>query len=72
MVEHFGELTVATRVMQSPSNELSTSVTEGVKCKQTKVDKYVLHVENDVDSHTGLGVYHRHDVSIPTLSLSRV
>ena len=34
--------TVTTRVMQSSSNELNTSVADSVKCKQTKVDTYAL------------------------------
>ena len=32
------ELKAATRVMQSSSNELSSPVSDSVKCKQTKVD----------------------------------
>ena len=36
------ELTAATRVMQSSSNELSTPVSDSVKFEQTKVNtKYV-------------------------------
>ena len=34
------ELTVATRVMQSSSNEISTPVFDLVKCKQKEVNTY--------------------------------
>ena len=37
------ELMVATRVMQSTSNELSTSVSASVKCKQMEVNTYMLN-----------------------------
>ena len=33
------ELKATTRVLQSSSNELSTPVSDSVKCKQWKVDK---------------------------------
>ena len=36
------EFTVATGVMESSSNELSTSVSDSAKCKQTKVNTYAL------------------------------
>ena len=36
------ELTADIRVMQSSSNELSTLVSDGTKCKQTKADTYAL------------------------------
>ena len=37
------ELTAATRVMQSSSNEFSNLVPESKKCKQTNVKTNVLH-----------------------------
>ena len=37
--------------MQSSSNELSSSVADDVKCKQTKVDTYALNSAADVDSN---------------------
>ena len=46
------ELTVATRLMQSASNELSTSLADCVKCEQMKVDTYAVNSQADVESHT--------------------
>ena len=37
------ELTVATCVMQSSSNELSTSISDSVKCKQKEINTYTLN-----------------------------
>ena len=37
------ELMVTTRLMQNSSNELSTSVSECAKCKQTKVNMYAVN-----------------------------
>ena len=40
-VEHFGKkLTVATHIMQSSSKELSTFVSDNVKCKPKEVNTY--------------------------------
>ena len=40
---YISELTVVTRVMQRSFNELSTSVSDYVKCKQTGVYTYTLN-----------------------------
>ena len=40
------KITVATHVMQSSSNKLSTSVADSTKSKQTKVNTYALNVES--------------------------
>ena len=62
--------------MQSYSNELSTSVADSVKCKQTKVDTYALNSRADVDLHTGSGVCHQPDIKLgrfrPRLETSHV
>ena len=36
------EFTPATRVIQSPSNKLSTLTSDGAECKQTKANEYAL------------------------------
>ena len=43
MMMMISELTVVTRVMQRSFNELSTSVSDYVKCKQTGVYTYTLN-----------------------------
>ena len=55
-VEHSGggNITVATRIMQSFFNELSTSVSDNAKCKQTKFDTYALNSLGDVESQVWL------------------
>ena len=57
------ELAVATRVMQSSSNELSTSGSDSVKCKQTEVNTYTLNSWACVESVPGCEVCYRDDVS---------
>ena len=39
--------------MKISSNEFSISVADSVKCKETKIDTYVLISRVDVDSYTG-------------------
>ena len=62
------ELTVATRVMQSSSNELSTPVSDSAKCKQMKLNTYALIPEQTLSSSLGLGVSqgvcHQSDVKL--------
>ena len=44
---------VATHVMQSSSNDLSTSVSNSVKCKQTKVNTYTFNSQACDESAAG-------------------
>ena len=58
------ELTAATRIMLSSPNELSTPISDCVKCKQTKVITYALNSRSDVKSPNGRGVCYLSDVKL--------
>ena len=58
------ELVVATCIMQSSSSELSISVSNCAKCKQTKFNTYAVNSQVDVESQSGLGVCHWPDVML--------
>ena len=58
------ELMVTTHVMQSSLNELSTLVADSVKCKQMKVDTYVLNSQTNVELYDGLWVCHQPDIKL--------
>ena len=47
------ELMVATHVMQSTSNKLSTLVSASVKCKQMEVNTYMLNSQACVGAADG-------------------
>ena len=49
-------LTVATLVIKISSNELSTSLSDSVKCKQKEVNTYMLNSPACVGSASGCGV----------------
>ena len=56
------ELRVTTSVIQSSLNELRTSISDSIKCKQTKVNTYTLNSLTCVLSAIGWGVCYWSDV----------
>ena len=58
------ELTAATCLMQSSSNELITSVSDSVKCKRAKVDTYTLNSQAAVESPDGREVFYLSEVKL--------
>ena len=58
------ELTVATHVMHSSFDELSSSVSDRAKCKQTKFDTYTLIPELTLSPRLCLGVCHQPHVKL--------
>ena len=70
------ELTVANRVIQSFSKELSTSFSDSVKCKQKEVNTYALNSLACIGSVAGYGVILSGDVKLAgfrsQLEVSRV
>ena len=55
---------IATRKMQSSSNELSTFFSESTKCKQTKLKIYALIHELTLSPELDLGVCHQQNVKL--------
>ena len=58
------ELTVATHIMQSSSNKLSTSVSDSLKCKQTITNTYTLNSRAGIGATEGKEVCYRSDIKL--------